>query len=506
MRDDIGTTAMGDHRLVLGRRTLLGAAGVAAGVSAMAPRHGLAAVAEAEGASPDLTGRLARYMVSARDLPLPAPVVEAAKHRILDTLAAIVSGATLPAGEIAAAYAKAEGGTPEATVLVSGVRTTRTNAAFANGMSAHADESDDFEPVTKAHPGCAVVPAALAFAEAEDRSGAELIAAVTLGYDLSCRLLMALDPDLVRATHRSAEGTGATFGAVGAAASLARFDEAKMRYALSYAAQQTSGLWSWQRDKDHVEKAFDFSGMGSRNGAAAASMVQAGFTGVWDVLDGDHNLIAALSTNPRPEQMVAGLGSRFFITETAIKPFTVGYPIQAPLDALLTLRRQHGLRPDMVRAIVVRLPPDGARIVTDSSMPDVNVQHLMGVALIDGTVSFEMSHSHERMRDPAVIAVRKKVTVIADPALRDPKAPRSGLVEVALNDGRTVKHFTRFPPGTKENPLATAQVNEKARTLIAPVIGADKADAVIAAVGTLETQKSIRPLVALMQVAAERRH
>ena len=150
------------------------------------------------------------------------------------------------------------------------------NAALANGMFAHADETDDFEPVTKAHPGCAVVPAALAMAEREGRSGAELLAAVTLGYDVCCRFLLALGPDHVRASHRSAEGTSSTMGAVAAAASLARLDEKGMRYALSYAAQQVSGVWSWVRDAEHVEKAFDFSGMGARNGVTAAIMAQTG--------------------------------------------------------------------------------------------------------------------------------------------------------------------------------------------------------------------------------------
>src|SRR4029077_18977937 len=235
--------------------------------------------------SADITGQLARYMVEARSRNLPPEVAREAKHRILDTLAAMVSGARLKPGEMAIRYARAQGGVAEASVIATDLRTTAVNAALVNGMFAHADETDDFEPVTKAHPGSAIVPAALAMAEREGRSGAELIAAVTLGYDVCCRFLLALGPDLVRASHRSAEGTSSTMGAVAAAASLAGLDEKGMRYALSYAAQQVSGLWSWVRDPEHVEKAFDFSGMGARNGVTAAIMAQMGFTGVWDVLD-----------------------------------------------------------------------------------------------------------------------------------------------------------------------------------------------------------------------------
>src|SRR5437867_144906 len=291
-----------------------------------------------EGTTADITGRLARYMVAARDRELPPKVLQAAKHRVLDTIAAIISGAQLKPGEMAIRYVRSQGGPAEASVPTTNIRTSAIHAALATGMFAHADETDDFEPVTKAHPGCVAVPAALAMAEREDRSGKELLRAVTLGYDLCCRLLMALGPDHVRATHRSAEGVSSTFGAVGAAASLARLDEKQMRYALSYAAQQVSGIWSWERDTEHVEKAFDFSGMGSRNGVTAVMMAQAGFTGVPDVLDGEHNALEALSREPRPEEMVAGLGSRLFLSETAIKVFALGSPIQAPLDAFVTPR------------------------------------------------------------------------------------------------------------------------------------------------------------------------
>ena len=487
---------------MLTRRNLLqGAAGVI-GASAFPAERSTGARALAQGAASapaaDLTGRLARYMAQARDRALPAEVAREAKHRILDTLGAMVSGSRLKPGEMAIRYIQAQGGVPEASVLTTDIRTSAVNAALANGMFAHADETDDFEPITKAHPGCSVVPAAFAVAEREGRSGPELLNAVTLGYDLCCRFLLALGPDLVRATHRSAEGTGATIGSVAAAASLARLDEEGMRYALSFAAQQVSGLWSWTRDADHVEKAFDFAGMGARNGVTAALMVQSGFTGVRDVMEGEHNVFNALSAKPQPAEMLTGLGDRFFVTETAIKTFSVGYPIQAPLDALLTLRREHNLRVDTVARIVVRLPEDGARIVNNSSMPDVNCQHLIAVALIDGAVTFASSHSHERMADPEVVALKRRVELVADRALMVPEAPRSGLVEVTLRDGRTVSHFTRFPPGTKENPLSTDGINAKARDLMTPVLGARRTEAILQRIHALEDVKDVRELRPLL--------
>jgi 2-methylcitrate dehydratase PrpD len=491
------------HDSMLTRRGVLqGAGGLVAAALLPVPSANAAdggtQASERSLATADITGQLARYMVEARDRNLPPAVARDCKHRILDTLAAMVSGARLKPGEMAIRFVRALGGVPEASVLTTDIRTSAVNAALANGMFGHADETDDFEPVTKAHPGCAVVPAALAMAEREGRSGMELLKAVALGYDLCCRFLLALGPDLVRATHRSAEGTSATFGSAAAAAAVARLDEKGMRYALSYAAQQVSGIWSWTRDTEHVEKAFDFAGMGARNGVTAALMVQMGFTGVEDVLDGEHNMLEALSTDPKPHEMIAALGTRYFVTETAIKTFSVGYPIQAPLDAFLTLRREHGLNVANVERIVVRLPEDGARIVDDRSMPDVNCQYLIAVALLEGTVSFSDSHSHARMADPQVRAVKERVQLVGDRALMDPGAPRSGFVEVTLRDGRKVSHFTRHPPGTKENPLDAAALNAKARGLMAPVLGPERTDSLIERVHTLEELANVRDLRRLL--------
>jgi 2-methylcitrate dehydratase PrpD len=248
------------------------------------------------------------------------------------------------------------------------------------------------------------------------------------------------------------------------------------------------------RDAEHVEKAFDFSGMGARNGVTAAIMAQMDFSGVWDVFDCEHNVLQALSTKSHPREMVAGLGSRYYVTETAIKPYSVGYPIQAPLDAFLTLQREHGLNADNVKSIVVRLPEDGARVVNDRAMPDVNCQHIIAVALVKGRVSFEDSHSYEQMKDPTLLAAKARVQLIPDPALMDPAAPRSGRVEVTLNDGRTVSHFTRHASGTKENPLDTESVNAKARMLMEPVLGASKTEEVIGRVNAAETIGNVREL------------
>ena len=495
-------TSVKNQGPTLTRRNLLRGAGAvlaattlptsssAAETPTMAP-----APAKASGASADLTGELARYMVAAREQTLPPKVIQDGKQRVLDALAAIVSGSRLRPGEAAIRFIRTQGGAPESSVLGTDIKTSAINAALANGMFAHADETDDVDPLTKAHPGAGVVPAAVAIAEREQRSGLELLRAVVLGYDVGCRFVLALGNEAIRKAHRGVEAPVSTMGGMAAAASLARLDEERIRYAISYAAQQVSGIWSWVEDHDHIEKAFDIGGMGARNGVTAVVMVQNGCTAVRDVLTGRHNALQALSANPRPEEIMAGMGTRFFVSETGIKTFSVGYPNQAPLDALLTLRREHGLGPDNVERIVVHLPEDAPGIVGNSPMPDVNCQHLIATALVDGAVSFEKSHSREHMNDPQISAIMKRVQVVGDPKLNDPAAPRSGLVEVTLKNGKTVTHFTRFPPGTKENPLDDARMNAKARDLMTPVLGAAKTAAVLQQLNNLEKVANMRNLV-----------
>jgi len=127
-------------------------------------------------------------------------------------------------------------------------------------------------------------------------------------------------------------------------------------------------------------------------------------------------------------------------------------------------------------------------------MPDVNCQHIISLALVKGGVSFEDSHSFERMKDPGVRAVKERVELVADKGLMDPAAPRSGKVEVTLKGGRTVSHFTRHAPGTRENPLTTEEVNAKARMLMAPVLGKAPTEEIIKRVNDLEKVKNVREL------------
>jgi 2-methylcitrate dehydratase PrpD len=447
---------------------------------------------------PSVTGQLAQYMAETRNRDLPADVAREAKNHILDTVAAMVSGASLKPGERTIAYIRTLGGTPEAQVVMSNIVTSAGNAALANGMLAHADETDDMHLPTKCHPGCGIVPAALAMAEREESSGTDLIRAVTLGYDLCCRMVEAMDSTLLHEMHRSTQGIGPTFGAAASAGSLSRLDATQMRYLLSFAAQQASGIRSWSRDLEHIEKAFDFGGMGARNGVMAATMVQAGFTGVLNVLEGEHNLLDAFSTDPKPQALLDRLGSFYEVANSAIKTYSVGYPIQAALDALLTIVNRHGLAAGDVKRLVARMPEDGARIVDNREMPNINVQHALAMTLVDGGVTFASIHSTERMKDPAVLAMKSRVHLQPDPALVNPESPRQAVIEIETKDGRTLSHHTKAPPGTVQNPMTKEQLNAKARDLMTPGLGPDRTEKLIANLQDLEAVRNIRELRPLL--------
>jgi 2-methylcitrate dehydratase PrpD len=463
-------------------------------------RH--AATAEEGGSSEPVspvTRELSEYVAGALARPLPEAVAEKTRCHLLDTLAAMVSGSRLPPGRQALAYVRAQGGRRQSTVVGSRCVTTAVNAALAGGMCAHADETDDSHIGGRFHPGCAVVPAALAAAELADRDGASLLGAVALGYDLGARFVMALGLSGAYRRPHSTHSLGGLFGAAAAAGALLGLDARQFRFQLSYAVQQASGLAYWMRDPDHVEKAFDFGGMPARNAVAAATMAAAGFTGVEDPLAGPRNFLEAFALAPRPEALIEGLGSRFEIMQASIKKWPAGAPIQAALDALETLMRAHGIGAGDVARLTVRLPDDRAHLVDDRDVPNLCVQHLLAVLLRDGGLGFGAAHDRARMRDPAILALRERIRLVPDAALTRALPPRQAIVELETPDGRRLTQRTRAVRGTPDNPMARAEVEAKALDLLAPVLGAKRARALTSAIRGIERLASVRALRPLFQ-------
>lgn len=477
------------------RRDLFNGAGGALTLFAMGAGQGVNAEAAGE-----ITARLTSYMGEARDRALPAVVIEAAKLHILDTFAAMISGVTLPPAQLAFKFARAYAGAGTATVAASEVVCGPIEAALANGMLAHSDETDDSHAPSLSHPGCAVVPAALAAGEQFMLDGSRFLRAVTLGYDVGTRVTMTLGGEAYQiATHRSTHSIAATFGACAAAACVADLSAAQMRWVLDYAAQQAAGIAAWQRDTEHIEKSLVFAGWPARNGVTAALLIKLGGSGVLDILSGADNFLLAFAPQADPRGLIDRLGERYEIVRTNIKKWTVGSPIQAPLDALELIRQRHPLQPSQVRKVIVRVAPSEARTVDNRAMPDINLQHMMAVMLLDGTVSFESAHDKSRMKSAAVLHEKSKVELIPDQALEALYPRRVAIVEVLLVDGTRLTEKVEAVRGTAENPMTRQEVVTKARSLMSPVLGRRKADALIEQILDLEKLQQIRDLRPLLQ-------
>jgi 2-methylcitrate dehydratase PrpD len=455
--------------------------------------------AQTSGPGPIMSA-LSAYMSAAGTRALPAEITEHAKYHLLDTLASMISGSELAPGQAAQRYIRERGAEGAATVAGFALTAAPIDAALANGVLAHSDETDDSHNNSHSHPGCSVVPAALAAGEEFGIDGARLLRAVTLGYDIGTRLVMAMGGDNFSyesslATHSIA----GTFGAAAAAACAAGLDARQMRWALDYTAQQSSGIRAWRRDTDHIEKAFVFAGMPARNGITSALLVKSGWNGVDDIFSGADNFFAAYAPKAQPDRLIEKLGERYEIAQTDIKKWTVGSPIQGPLDAVQAIRHKRPFEADQVQRVTVRLAPPVATIVDNRDIPDICLQQMIAVMLLDKTVSFRGAHDKPRMQDPAALRQRGKVNLVYDEELAKLLPVRVAVVEIALTDGTLLQERVSAVRGTPRNPMTRTEVIDKARDLTAPVLGREKSEKLIETVFAIETITDVRSLRLLLQ-------
>ncbi len=443
---------------------------------------------------------LSAYMSAAGTGALPAEVAEHAKHHLLDSLASMISGSELPPGQAAQRYIRAHGGKGAATIAGTLLTAAPGDAALANGVMAHADETDDSHNASRSHPGCSVVPAALAVGEELGIDGPRLLRAVTLGYDIGPRVVMAMGgAEFSYESSLATHSIAGNFGATAAATCAAGLDARQMRWALDYAAQQSSGIVAWRRDTDHIEKAFVFAGMAARNGVTSALVVQTGWNGVDDIFSGADNFFLAYAPKAQPEQLVEKLGERYEIVQTDIKKWTVGSPIQAPLDAIEAIRSKRPFEADQVQRVTVRVAPSVAAVVDNRDIPDICLQHMVAVMLLDKTVSFHAAHDKPRMRDPTALRQRAKVNLVRDEELAKLLPVRVAVVEIELIDGTRLSERVSAVRGTPRNPMPRAEVIDKARDLITPVLGREASERLIETVFAIEAVTDIRTLRPLLQ-------
>ena len=292
---------------------------------------------------------------------------------------------------------------------------------------------------------------------------------------------------------------GGMFGSAAAACAMLRLTPRQVADAMSFTVQQASGLTCWRRDEAHIEKAFDFAGMPARNGVMSAGMVACGMPGVSDAMTGVNGLFQVNAPDGFDWAAPwADLSTRAEVLSSSIKKWSVGSPGQAALDDVTALLAAHNMSPDEIEDIAIHLPDDVSHIVDEGGAPNVNIKHLVAMCIVDRGLGFASTHDETRLDDAVVGALRARARVVPSPELTVARPRRQAIVEIACNDGRKLRHHARVVRGTPDDPMSRREVLEKARDLIAPVLGTARCDAILTALETIETIPDLKHFAALM--------
>jgi len=292
---------------------------------------------------------------------------------------------------------------------------------------------------------------------------------------------------------------GQLFGAAATAGTLLDLDARQVRHLLAYTGEMASGLYTMFRDPEHIEKAYAMGGMPAHNGTQAALMVAHGFTGVEDLFSGERDFFFTFSKDADREALVRGLGTVHEVMRGGIKRWPVGGPIQGPLHVLRELMQQHRFTAADVESLTARIPDKELEIVNNRPAPDICLQHLLAMMLIDRTVTFASAHDFSRMKDPNVIAMRERIEALGDPGLTDVERRWRCVMQVKLRDGRVLEHQTMAAKGSYENPLTREEEEEKARDLIVPILGKAQSNELLAHLWNFEQLPDVITLRALYQ-------
>jgi 2-methylcitrate dehydratase PrpD len=402
-------------------------------------------------------------------------VVHYAKRALLDWFSALLPGTEVsPAINLVRAYA-AEIGHGRSSLPGFGTTAFPGTAAWINGAASHSVEFDDIYRDAIYHPGCPTIAAALAVAEDREKSGLELLRAITAGYEISTRIGSVIQPSHYRYFHTT--GTVGCFGSAAAAAMLMAPGSADVtRHALATAASLAAGLQQAFRSEAMTKPLH--AGHAAWVGVAAATGAANGVTGAVDILEGEAGFGAAMSQNPRWDCVTAGLGEHYNITEITQKNHgCCGHTFSAA-DAALLLRQEHKLDPAQIKSITVhtaKIPIN----VTGNFDPHTayeakfSLPYVVAHALIYGSVRLN-AFGDERRADPALRNLMKKLSLLEDPELTA-KFPnmRSARVAIVMQDGRRYEHFQPHRKGDPEAPLSDAELDDKFHELVSPVIGGE---------------------------------
>jgi len=444
------------------------------------------------------TEALARFICRTEFGRLPAHVVAEGKRHLLDSLGVGMAGASTEASAIAVRLVEEEGGSSEATLLANGRGTSAMNAAFANGMAIYSIGLNDTHRASMSHPGACVVPAALAVGEKVDAGGADLLAAVVVGYEVMGRVGRAVMP-----SHRErgfqATGTCGCFGAAAAAAKILGLDEEKTLWALGIAGTQAAGLYEFLTEG--AMTMILHAGRAAQSGVLAALLAREGLTGPRHILEGSRGFGSAMADAFDPSALTEGLGERFEVGETSYRPACGCTSTLPAMEALMELPREARLS-ESVAAVKVRCAPQAAVDYAEkspSSLVAARMSLPFAVAMVLREGDYPLREVEmDDLKDPLLLRLCGLVELIPTQGFTKQNIG----VEVILRDGSRRAAEVQIPKGHPDNPLTEAEVKEKFRRLASPRLGEAGAERVQELVDRLE-KASVRELVARSVGVAE---
>jgi len=446
------------------------------------------------------TAHLAEFVTKSRWEDCPAEAVDIARRAILDCLGVMLAGSIEPAARIVAEVARAEGGSPLATVVGTPLRTGAVWAALANGTAAHALDFDDTNFAMLGHPSAPVLSAALAAGELTMADGRALVHAFLLGFEVETTMASVMNPPHYEKGFH-ATGTLGTMGAAAAAARLLGLDAAQTRAALAVAASQASGL---KENFGTMTKPFH-AGHAARSGVLSALLARDGFTASEQAIEGPQGYFAVLSAGKRDEQVLDSLGAPWKILETgvAVKPYPSCACTHSIIDSALELQRTHRIMPEQVAQVTVGVNAAVPRILIHSNPRSGLEAKFSGefsaaAALCDGRVGIA-TFRDDKTDDPTIRELMTRVRLVVDPEIPgDLERHMWTRVTVRLRDGREVAIAPRPVPGHPGLPLSMDQLREKFMDCARIVLPEDRADSVRQMVEQLDGCPDLRSLTAIL--------
>jgi 2-methylcitrate dehydratase PrpD len=396
----------------------------------------------------------------------------------------------------------------KSSILGASWRASAGLAALVNGTAGHAFELDDVHDESLLHPGTVVVPAALAICEDVDGSGAELLTAVIVGYELIARAGLGVGALAHMMGGFHSTGTNGVFGAAASAASLFKLDTTRTADAFGIAGSLAGGIMEFSQSGGMVKRLH--AGRAAEGGVLAASLAAEGFTGPHTVLEGMYGYCTTFSSAPELERLVTDLGKRFAIEEITVKPYACCSDQHGTIDCLASIRAKTGIKPEQVKRIVIHTYDKVIKQNSARKWPSVMAAQYSVVFTAAASFFHDLGDPHSydpgTIGDPRIAAMAEKVELVQDSkfqALYPRKMPTRVEIETVTGEKHQAEIFGA--KGHFENPMSASEIEAKFRKLTSGILSAGQIDRVFEAVSALDRGPSIEPLMEALRVEGSAR-